>query len=82
MVIYPSHFHLFPLNPPDSLDGPSMFKVPEYQVADYKASQGTLGPLIYASRHFYKPIQSDDRGSNTSSPMSVPTSLALSSSHS
>ncbi|PON45383.1 Inositol polyphosphate kinase [Parasponia andersonii] len=40
-----------------------MFKIPEHQVAGHKASQGLLGPLIDDLGHFYKPLQSDDRGS-------------------
>lgn len=40
-----------------------MFKVPDHQVAGHKASEGTIGPLIDDSGRFYKPLQSDDRGS-------------------
>ncbi|EXB43773.1 Inositol polyphosphate multikinase beta [Morus notabilis] len=41
-----------------------MFKVPDHQVAGHRASQGVLGPLIDDSGRFYKPLQSDERGSN------------------
>ncbi|KAL2533957.1 Inositol polyphosphate multikinase beta [Abeliophyllum distichum] len=41
-----------------------MLKVPVHQVAGHKAGTGKLGPLIDDSRHFYKPLQSDERGSN------------------
>lgn len=40
-----------------------MFKVPDHQVAGHRASQGVLGPLIDDSGRFYKPLQSDERGS-------------------
>ncbi|XP_047317404.1 inositol polyphosphate multikinase beta-like [Impatiens glandulifera] len=41
-----------------------MFKIPDHQVAGHQASDGSLGPLIDDSGRFYKPLQSDDRGSN------------------
>ncbi|GMY15248.1 inositol polyphosphate multikinase beta [Fagus crenata] len=40
-----------------------MFKVPDHQVAGHQACDGVLGPLIDDSGNFYKPLQSDDRGS-------------------
>ncbi|KAM1339723.1 hypothetical protein ACFX2I_038468 [Malus domestica] len=40
-----------------------MFKVPDYQVAGHQAGGGKLGPLVDDSGHFYKPLQSDERGS-------------------
>lgn len=39
-------------------------RVPEHQVAGHKAKDGILGPLIDDSGKFYKPLQSDERGSN------------------
>ncbi|KAA8524465.1 hypothetical protein F0562_010888 [Nyssa sinensis] len=41
-----------------------MLKKPLHQVAGHQASEGQLGPLIDDSGHFYKPLQSDERGSN------------------
>ncbi|KAL2554844.1 Inositol polyphosphate multikinase [Forsythia ovata] len=41
-----------------------MLKIPDHQVAGHRAGKGKLGPLIDDSRHFYKPLQSDERGSN------------------
>ncbi|KAK9282099.1 hypothetical protein L1049_005011 [Liquidambar formosana] len=41
-----------------------MFKVPDNQVAGHQARDGKLGPLIDDSGRFYKPLQSDERGSN------------------
>ncbi|XP_061358571.1 inositol polyphosphate multikinase beta [Gastrolobium bilobum] len=41
-----------------------MFKVPKHQVAGHQAKDGRLGPLIDDSGKFYKPLQSDERGSN------------------
>ncbi|GMJ05918.1 INOSITOL POLYPHOSPHATE KINASE 2 BETA, inositol polyphosphate kinase 2 beta [Hibiscus trionum] len=41
----------------------SMFKAPEHQVAGHLASDGKLGPLVDDSGRFYKPLQSDGRGS-------------------
>ncbi|XP_062076780.1 inositol polyphosphate multikinase beta-like [Humulus lupulus] len=40
-----------------------MFKIPDHQVAGHQASNGIIGPLIDNSGRFYKPLQSDDRGS-------------------
>ncbi|KDP22510.1 hypothetical protein JCGZ_26341 [Jatropha curcas] len=40
-----------------------MLKIPKHQVAGHKASDGLLGPLIDDSGRFYKPLQSDERGS-------------------
>ena len=40
-----------------------MLKVPDHQVAGHQAGNGVLGPLIDDSGHFYKPLQSDERGS-------------------
>ncbi|CAL1405621.1 unnamed protein product [Linum trigynum] len=40
-----------------------MLKVPEHQVAGHQALDGHLGPLIDDSGRFYKPLQSDERGS-------------------
>ncbi|KAF3441387.1 hypothetical protein FNV43_RR15301 [Rhamnella rubrinervis] len=40
-----------------------MFKVPDHQVAGHQAGNGVLGPLIDDSGHFYKPLQSGERGS-------------------
>ncbi|KAM3752210.1 hypothetical protein ACB098_04G171000 [Castanea mollissima] len=41
----------------------NMLKVPDHQVAGHRAGDGKLGPLIDDSGKFYKPIQSDGRGS-------------------
>lgn len=41
-----------------------MLRVPEHQVAGHKAIDGVLGPLVDDSGKFYKPLQSDHRGSN------------------
>ena len=41
----------------------NMLKVPDHQVAGHQAGDGKLGPLIDDSGKFYKPIQSDGRGS-------------------
>uniref|UniRef100_A0A5B6ZWL5 Inositol polyphosphate multikinase n=2 Tax=Davidia involucrata TaxID=16924 RepID=A0A5B6ZWL5_DAVIN len=41
-----------------------MLKVPLHQVAGHQASGGQLGPLIDDSGRFYKPLQSDERGSS------------------
>ncbi|KAK9948747.1 hypothetical protein M0R45_004311 [Rubus argutus] len=41
-----------------------MFKVPDHQVAGHMAGAGALGPLVDDSGHFYKPLQSDERGTN------------------
>ncbi|XP_057449619.1 inositol polyphosphate multikinase beta-like [Lotus japonicus] len=38
--------------------------VPENQVAGHKAKEGVNGPLVDDSGKFYKPLQSDERGSN------------------
>lgn len=40
-----------------------MLKVPEHQVAGHQAAGGKLGPLIDDSGRFYKPLQSNERGS-------------------
>ena len=40
-----------------------MFKVPDHQVAGHRAALGVLGPLVDNSGRFYKPLQSDERGS-------------------
>ena len=40
-----------------------MLKVPNHQVAGHQAGDGKLGPLVDDSGNFYKPLQSDDRGS-------------------
>ncbi|KAF4354916.1 inositol polyphosphate multikinase beta [Cannabis sativa] len=40
-----------------------MFKIPDHQVAGHQASTGIIGPLIDDSGRFYKPLQSDHRGS-------------------
>ncbi|XP_062094857.1 inositol polyphosphate multikinase alpha-like [Humulus lupulus] len=40
-----------------------MFRIPDHQVAGHRASKGTIGPLIDDLGCFYKPLQSDDRGS-------------------
>lgn len=40
-----------------------MLKVPDNQVAGHRATDGNLGPLVDDSGHFYKPLQSDERGS-------------------
>lgn len=39
-------------------------RAPEHQVAGHRAKNGILGPLVDGSGKFYKPLQSDDRGSN------------------
>lgn len=39
-----------------------MLKAPEHQVAGHQARNGQLGPLVDGSGLFYKPLQSDDRG--------------------
>ncbi|KAM7471598.1 hypothetical protein LguiA_009781 [Lonicera macranthoides] len=41
-----------------------MLKAPAHQVAGHQARDGKLGPLIDDSGRFYKPLQSDERGSN------------------
>ncbi|XP_058092820.1 inositol polyphosphate multikinase beta-like [Magnolia sinica] len=41
-----------------------MFKVPDHQVAGHQARDGNLGPLVDGLGHFFKPLQSNDRGSN------------------
>ncbi|KAM2674365.1 hypothetical protein EV2_015563 [Malus domestica] len=41
-----------------------MLKVPDHQVAGHQAGGGKLGPLVDDSGHFYKPLQSDERGSH------------------
>ncbi|KAI3671478.1 hypothetical protein L1987_87216 [Smallanthus sonchifolius] len=40
-----------------------MLKTPDHQVAGHEAGLGKLGPLIDDSGRFYKPLQSDKRGS-------------------
>ncbi|KAK9267272.1 hypothetical protein L1049_009695 [Liquidambar formosana] len=40
-----------------------MLKVPDHQVGGHEARDGKLGPLIDDSGRFYKPLQSDGRGS-------------------
>nr|XP_043617107.1 inositol polyphosphate multikinase beta-like isoform X2 [Erigeron canadensis] len=40
-----------------------MFKIPDHQVAGHQAGSGKLGPLIDDTGRFYKPLQSDKRGS-------------------
>ncbi|KAK9054620.1 hypothetical protein SSX86_025699 [Deinandra increscens subsp. villosa] len=40
-----------------------MLKIPDHQVAGHAAGIGKLGPLIDESGRFYKPLQSDKRGS-------------------
>ncbi|XP_077228151.1 inositol polyphosphate kinase 2 alpha [Tasmannia lanceolata] len=40
-----------------------MLKVPDHQVGGHQALDGKLGPLVDDSGRFYKPLQSDDRGS-------------------
>ncbi|KAL0012941.1 hypothetical protein SO802_000010 [Lithocarpus litseifolius] len=40
-----------------------MLRVPNHQVAGHRAGDGKLGPLVDDSGLFYKPLQSDDRGS-------------------
>ncbi|XP_054792426.1 inositol polyphosphate multikinase beta-like [Prosopis cineraria] len=40
-----------------------MLKVPEHQVAGHLAEDGRLGPLVDDAGRFYKPLQSDERGS-------------------
>nr|XP_043636320.1 inositol polyphosphate multikinase beta-like [Erigeron canadensis] len=39
-----------------------MLKIPEHQVAGHHAGNETRGPLVDDSGHFYKPLQSDERG--------------------
>lgn len=39
-----------------------MLKAPDHQVAGHQAHEGKLGPLVDGSGRFYKPLQSDDRG--------------------
>ncbi|CAL5444317.1 unnamed protein product [Camellia sinensis] len=41
-----------------------MLKIPVHQVAGHQAGDRKLGPLVDDSGRFYKPLQSDDRGSN------------------
>ncbi|KAL6972940.1 inositol polyphosphate multikinase [Sarracenia purpurea var. burkii] len=41
-----------------------MLKVPAHQVAGHQAVDGKLGPLVDDSGRFYKPLQSEERGSN------------------
>ncbi|KAD2806130.1 hypothetical protein R6Q59_028877 [Mikania micrantha] len=41
-----------------------MLKIPDHQVAGHEAGLGNLGPLIDDSGRFYKPLQSDNRGSD------------------
>jgi 1D-myo-inositol-tetrakisphosphate 5-kinase/inositol-polyphosphate multikinase len=38
-------------------------KVPDHQVAGHRACDGMIGPLVDDSGHFYKPLQSGERGS-------------------
>lgn len=40
-----------------------MLKAPVHQVAGHKANEGKLGPLVDGSGRFYKPLQSNGRGS-------------------
>lgn len=40
-----------------------MLKVPEHQVAGHQVRDGKLGPLVDDTGRFYKPLQSDERGS-------------------
>ncbi|GAA0155735.1 kinase [Lithospermum erythrorhizon] len=40
-----------------------MLKAPEHQVAGHEARHGKLGPLVDDSGRFYKPFQSNERGS-------------------
>ncbi|KAJ4980920.1 hypothetical protein NE237_031757 [Protea cynaroides] len=40
-----------------------MLKIPSHQVAGHQAGDGMLGPLVDDSGRFYKPLQSDARGS-------------------
>lgn len=40
-----------------------MLKIPDHQVAGHEAGVGKLGPLVDDSGRFYKPLQSDKRGS-------------------
>uniref|UniRef100_A0A1D1XSB5 Inositol polyphosphate multikinase n=1 Tax=Anthurium amnicola TaxID=1678845 RepID=A0A1D1XSB5_9ARAE len=40
-----------------------MLKAPDHQVAGHQAREGQLGPLVDDSGRFYKPLQSDGRGS-------------------
>jgi 1D-myo-inositol-tetrakisphosphate 5-kinase/inositol-polyphosphate multikinase len=40
-----------------------MLKVPDHQVAGHQACDGMIGPLVDDSGNFYKPLQSDERGS-------------------
>ncbi|KAM6557500.1 hypothetical protein CsatB_004519 [Cannabis sativa] len=44
-----------------------MFQIPDHQVAGHKASKGIIGPLIDNSGRFYKPLQSNNRGSKEES---------------
>lgn len=41
-----------------------MLKIPDHQVAGHQAGGGKLGPLVDDSGRFYKPLQSDERGTN------------------
>ncbi|KAF4354917.1 hypothetical protein F8388_013866 [Cannabis sativa] len=45
----------------------TMFQIPDHQVAGHKASKGIIGPLIDNSGRFYKPLQSNNRGSKEES---------------
>lgn len=40
-----------------------MLKAPAHQVAGHNANEGQLGPLVDGSGRFYKPLQSNGRGS-------------------
>ncbi|KAI8529310.1 hypothetical protein RHMOL_Rhmol12G0215500 [Rhododendron molle] len=42
----------------------AMLKIPDNQVAGHQAGNGKLGPLVDGLGRFYKPLQSDERGTN------------------
>lgn len=59
-----------------------MLKTPDHQVAGHQARDGKLGPLIYDSGRFYKPLQDGKRGAreeafytSLSSNASIPNSI-------
>ncbi|KAG9451087.1 hypothetical protein H6P81_011052 [Aristolochia fimbriata] len=41
-----------------------MLRAPDHQVAGHQARDGALGPLVDGSGRFYKPLQTDGRGSH------------------
>ncbi|PON70904.1 hypothetical protein TorRG33x02_255920, partial [Trema orientale] len=61
---------------PTKFSGPRL-RYRNITLLDEKPVKGILGHLIDHSKHFYKPLQGDDHGSNISSYISVLTFLFL-----